>query len=392
MSFMITLAVLSLFLMRPSHLGEAYNFAGSLIFLAAAFFTFLLQKQRPDNFRHALLVPMMMCLFWMYSVFLAGMIDVVELFLYYGALLAFIVDSGAVMLFASRQRLHKFTQIFVTIVGFLGLSSLVTLGLNLFVPPEQLVFGRLSIPTYNSGDLLLPFSLGYNKIMQPWGLTYRLSAFWREVGIAQAIFAWAMGVLLFSSDFPRRKILLIGAVGGAFATQLTLALMNVALVFSLFAFVSNKRSFGVKFVFGLLSLPIATLLFLYALNDESTGLLAKMGTVSYSDRIYAIENAFLALSENPWGYGLYSNNGVVRANSGINLLSSVAATGILGMLIYLSIWITAIFSDENAIKKSICLAPIFLTMLTSQPLIDGFGIYVILILPVVVQTHNTQEA
>lgn len=80
MSFMITLAVLSLFLMRPSHLGEVYNFAGSLIFLAAAFFIFLLQKQRPDNFRHALLVPMMMCLFWMYSVFQAGLIDVVELF------------------------------------------------------------------------------------------------------------------------------------------------------------------------------------------------------------------------------------------------------------------------------------------------------------------------
>lgn len=380
----IILPVISMFVMRPSHLGEAYNFLSSLLLIGSSFVLMVLSLKVTDLRRDWVTVPILMILFWFYLLWQGIVSSVLAESLYYSVLLSLIVGVAAMMLFSSRLRLYSFAHVLVVVLALLGYSSIFTLFLNIQFGPYGLVLGKLPIPTYSTGDLLFPFSLGYNIVPQPWGPTYRLSGFWREVGIAQAIFSWAIAVLLFSHGLRWRKFLILGAVSGALASQSTLAFINVALVFILYFLIEGRIKFFKKAIAIASVTPIAIYLFSFALTDPTIGLSAKLETASFSDRMVSINEALWAVSHNPFGYGMYGNDGIARANSGITLISSVAAIGIPGAILYVLIWVGAIFADKTPIRKAVCILPIFLTALTSQPLIDSFGIYIILMLPAVI--------
>lgn len=377
----ISLVVLSIFFMRPAHLGEAYNFFGALLFVLSSF---LASNSRSVHFavRDTRLIPVYAMLFmWVYF-FIDGMIlGVTSPYIYYSIILALMVFTGSWMIVASKALAHATTKLFVRVVSVLGLSSLVTLILSLFIPIGSLQIGHIVVPTYGTGELFFPLSMGYGQKFYPWGTTYRFSAFWREVGISQAIFCWAFIVVLGSNLFKARSFFLVGIVGGIFATQSTLAYFNLGVVFVSYILFLRKTGVLQKIVTAALSFPVGVGLAYISIFNEDIGLASKINGESFYDRYYAMENGIAYLREFPWGFGLYGN-GLGGSNSGINLIAQSAAIGIVGLFAIFIFWVSLIVFDKDPKWKFIALFPIFFTMLTSQPLLDSFGIYAIMLLPV----------
>ena len=380
--FFVSIAALSLFVMRPSHLGEAYNSIGIAIFFLSSMMAMVFSRNIADRVQKAWLPVLAFVLFWVYVFFHAQILGVSSVFVFYTVLLSLFIGAACLIIFSSYELTKQFTTFFVTLVGCLGFSSLLTFLIGFILPMSELVYGKLSIPTYPTGDLLVPLSLGYNQISTPWGVVYRLGGFWREVGIAQAIFCWALVVVLSSKGLRFRKLLIMGCIGGAIATQSTLAYSNLALVLALYLLFISKVRFIHKFLLVLILSPVFLSLVWFSVTDESVGLAAKIDGVSFSDRMIAIQYALSFLSENPWGYGMYGNSGVIRTNAGINLIASSGALGVVGVLLYLISMAAAVYDRENMMPKLVAFLPIFLTSLTSQPLIDSLGVAVILMMPV----------
>lgn len=381
-------AVACVFLVRPSHLGEEFNLPGTLLLFGASLLFIIFSRGYLSvvAVKRVISVPVLLITFWFFMIFHGLYNEISFRGLYFSSISAILISFSIFAISLNEDIQQKFTVVLVFIIGILGLSSVISVALSVLIPLENMIIGKIEVSTYRSGDLFFPFSLAYDKSGMDYTSNIRFGAFWREVGIAQAIFSWATAVLLFSPTIRYRKTQLFGTIGGCILTQSTLASINLSIVFLAYAILSNSRNIWKKAFAICFATLFSGLLFISFFTTETIGVFDKILTTSFLDRWTSLSYGIYEFKKNPFGYGFYGNSEYLISNTSINLIASLAGLGIFGVILYINIWIYSVFFDKNPRKKLACIFPIFITALTSQPLIDSFGIYIILSLPAVLQS------
>jgi hypothetical protein len=218
----------------------------------------------------------------------------------------------------------------------------------------------------------------YFPATQSYGLRYnfgifmpRLGAWFRESGIAQAFFAFAilsLPSLARPRDWVSLALLFVGGIG----TQSTTGLAVVGLSLAIRLLCIKKMPFAVRLMMIAAAVGLAFLAIDFALHDRSVGFAAKSDSMSYWDRYIQVQRGLDAFNENPLGYGAYSEH----IGAGINLLSALGGIGIFGLVFVLINCIVAVCFAEDRLIKAACVSAIFFTSLTSQPLLDSGIVYI----------------
>lgn len=279
--------------------------------------------------------------------------------------------AGACLGFSNVRFHNAFFSSLRVYLAFCGLSFLLTVILALGVGLHTLYIATISVKHYEGvGDVYFPFTIAYGY-REFFGLVLpRCGAGFRESGISQAFFAFA---ILTIPELRRRRhwLMLLLLVIGGIGAQSTTGMALVGLSLGLRVLSIEGIGFRMRFLLLCLVAVLAVISVDTALNDQTVGLAAKVDTQSYYDRKFQTINGFDYFMEHPLGAGVYST----QAPEGINLIASLGNIGIFGLLaVVMNLWMS-LLGSANRLKKAMVLLPLFLTGLTSQPLLDAPFVY-----------------
>jgi hypothetical protein len=282
---------------------------------------------------------------------------------------------GACLAFSNRAVHDAFFSVFRFYLAINGLSFIVTVLLTIVLSLPSIYLttisiGRYAIPDY--GDVYLPFTISYGY-REYFGITVpRMGAGFRESGIAQAFYACSIISIPHLRSLKQYLVLALLLVGGL-ATQSTTGMALVGIAFCIR--ITRLEGIGKLSRIGLI-IVMAILGFFaidVAINDETLGFAAKENTESYFDRRDQTDAGLKEFFKNPMGLGVYSPD----SPGGINLLSSLNTIGIFGLILVVINIICAWISSFDRTTKAFYILPIFLTALTSQPLLDAPLVFVL---------------
>lgn len=367
--------VLAMYLMRPSHMGEGYNLIGLLLLLGVSVFATFSNDWKPSTRTN--IKPFMLLILWIFLYFHSILNGVDSDFPLFSAISAIIVFLSAVFLLGSKSVERRISRNFIYALAFFGFSSIVTAVLTPVFGTSKLFLFVLRNKSYaTTGDILFPFTMAYDYKIYAWGLFPRMSLGWREAGIAQAIYAWALAIVLFAPKFKGRIFLIIVLSAAIVMTQSTLAYSNLMLVLIGWYLPRAKWTPFNIFVTLPITLVISGFLIYFSIFDENIGFASKEHGDSYLDRYYAVQAGIDLFKENPLGVGVYARSS--DYNAGINLISSAGFIGIFGFILAVIAFLAPTYLSENRYYSAVCVLPIIVTALTSQPLLDSFGIWLLI--------------
>ena len=172
---------------------------------------------------------------------------------------------------------------------------------------ESLVIYTIDVSDYTGigGQIFFPFTLGYGFKEYEFMTMTRLSAGFREAGIAQAFIAACI------IGFPKIEniidaILISLIIVSGFATQSTSGIATVGLALLVRMLIEQDVSAHTRIFLGAIGILIAIIALDVALNDTSVGFENKVETESYWDRKNQMDNGLRVFFENPFGVGTYS--------------------------------------------------------------------------------------
>lgn len=272
----------------------------------------------------------------------------------------------------SYVNLTKMTlEVMTSVTSLLGFSALTTLAL-FFIVPNLSYFYKLDIPSYpGAGEVYFPFSVKYGNFTSTIVLP-RFLGIMREPGIMQAI---AFSFLIREIYNVRRLWVCVGLIGiilCAFSTT-TLIVIPIAIGLFFLGIRSSRKARALATMAGVVLITSGPVIIN---NTPLIGVESKSSThgSSLSDRAIAMENFY---SIDVFGQGIYNSN---EKNAGINLISQSNQIGIIGLLL-IFMAILLIYTRLNGLRRFpllVTLAPIIVTMVISQPLIDAPGIWLII--------------
>jgi len=359
-------------LLRPTIAGDLISFVGSLGVLVAGVVGLSVLRLDREALRMAAFTQGSAILLWSFLMSHAA-INGVPNFYAGSAFLQIATCCAGAMICLSNRRVHDlFFSFWRLFLAAFAASFVMTTALSMSVGLETLHIASLQTPHYENYDVYFPITISYDVKDYFGTRIVRASAWFREAGIAQAFYAsailtmpkirtarqWALALLLFT---------------GGIATQSTigLAIVGIAAAAQLFR---NFRDPWFRVVIAVPAVYLAVIATNLAISDETVGLASKIDTESYIDRATQVEDGLRLFFENPLGYGAYS----AVAGGGINLISMLGAIGIFGAMLVLLNLTAAIAFARDRIEKAVYVLPLFVTSLTSQPLIDAALMYVFL--------------
>lgn len=359
-------------LLRPTLFGQQYAPIG----LAVMLFCILIeQTSLPRIQNHAKTDATYVCIliFWSYCLLLSiykG--ESIEDFLYKAYFSAVISTTAFNLILRDEDYNRNAFSFLAKLNAVLGWSISITWLLLQFIDYNTLRYAHLDIVGYDvegdgAGDLLFPFSFAYGQLTE-YGI-YRFLGVYRESGIAQLYFAWSLIYLISRKE---RKAFSAGAAMGLLLCGSTAAMASIATSACAYGLLSKNGSAG----FGwkkMLSMGIVIAAIIAALFLPGLGLQDKSETHgdSFSDRDFAVHFALSDFPQNIFGRGLYRESGY--ANIGINAISYTYFFGFVGLILYISCFVTSIAScppGKLAITAT-ALSPLFITAIAFQPLIDS---------------------
>jgi hypothetical protein len=282
---------------------------------------------------------------------------------------------GAGAAFSNRAVHDAFFSSFRWYLALNGLSFAITVLIAIFLTLSPIYLttiglGRYDLESY--GDVYFPFTISYGY-RDYFGVTVpRLGAGFRESGIAQAFFACSI------ISIPRLRslkefLLLVLLLIGGLATQSTTGVALVAIAFCVriarLEAVGKVSRVGLVIAMSVIGFAAIET----AINDETVGFAAKEDTESYFDRRDQTQQGLEFFFKHPMGQGAYSPD----SPTGINLIASLGAIGIFGAILICLNGVFAIICSFDRVAKAFFILPIFLTALTSQPLLDAPLVYVL---------------
>ncbi len=357
---------------RPTIAGDAMSFVGSI-----ALFAIGLASLGTLGFGGSLLnceaasqgTAIVLWLFLMIHAALNGVPN------FYAASAFLQISScsvGAALCLSHRNVHDAFFSLWRRFLIALSISWIVTVALSLFVGLPSLRLASLQTLHYDVYEIYFPLTFSYGVKDYDGIQLVRASAWFREAGIAQAFYAsailtirelktarqWASAALLFVGGMATQSTIGIAVVGVSAAVCMIRIFRHPAIRLAILVPAAYLALAGIQLT----------------INDDTIGLAAKMETDSYLDRATQVENGLRAFYENPLGYGAYNT----LVASGVNLVSSLGSIGLFGAALVLLNIAASIVSTESKVEKFVFVLPLFVTSLTSQPLLDAALMYVFL--------------
>lgn len=382
--FLAVFAVFAVSMLRPTLFGQAYSPVGLGILYVVTFMFFLIPHyaySSEDKYSLKILT-FVLCGFWVYSFFLSILTGESHQDFLIKAVIGGVSTSICFyILFSDKVMNFIFFSYFAKFNSMLGWSIAVTWALLFVFPTGFLTIGHIDIVGYDSsdngggngstGDLLLPFSFYYGTLTA-YGIS-RFVGIYRETGIAQLYFIWAFIYLSFNSASYKWRI---GALLGAILCGSSAAVLSFFSASLLYFGLGKKRNF-----FSYLYIPVIIVLFiLIGIYLPGIGLEDKQET--HGDSINDRMDAFLyVINDFPtviWGHGLYHYRDVGLL-VGINAITSIYYYGIIGLIVIcISFIAIPICAPEGAVRYITAVAPLFVTAMLTQPLIDSPSAFLLL--------------
>ena len=362
---------ISVLLMRPSLLGEEFSTIVILVLLVALFVKVILRnKELKVSFeRSHIIILVIFLLIWIYLLAVSVLNNSYH-FDY--TIKAFILHTVIVTIFSfllSEKEINKlFFKSVVYILSFCGISSLISI-LFIEFSSAEIIMGHVL-----DYEVLFPFSLKYSVYTVPnIHVFHRFMAFFREPGIAQAFYAWAIVYCIY---FRFHKFILFALIFGLLATLSTTGILSLSIVLFLLFLFKQNISFYARiyriFISGFLVISMYAGLYYMPF----IGIEAKSNTHggSIDDRS---ENMFFATENlNFFGNGMYSAD---EDHSGINLISMLDEIGLFAFIFIVLLYFSPLlFKKQDNLFYFISFVPIALTSILAQPLIDAPLVYLFL--------------
>ncbi|WP_427126726.1 O-antigen ligase family protein [Priestia megaterium] len=361
----ILILLIAVFLVKPSALGQSLTSIGiglSVLSLSLHFMEFSKRKIRltKKNF----IVSLSVLSLWTYLLAHASILGSNHLDFVIKAYLAHVVlvICGAIVLSDRKSNFLFFRYFILSLVGS-SLSYWITYTLSLILGLDKLYLFTLPIEGYDgSGSIYLPFTILYGLFSVGDIQLPRLLGLFRESGILQAFLVWAyFNLKNYNLEYKWIKMLIILGIIGTFSTSGIAVFLGTIVIY----LIANKKPLRGT----LISLAMLLALFF----TPYIGLKNKAETHgdSINDRMYATISGLEKLKEHPIGEGLYQLNYNDLPNSGINLLAISYKIGILGFILVLIMYFLPLYKYEYKKNYIVSIFPLFITMLTSQPLLDA---------------------
>lgn len=378
LNVLAVLTVISFIFLRPGMVGQIYTVFGLTLLLLVVCLNIFIKRSNMNNkpdywFFFSLFI------FWCF-LFLFGVIgDANVEFLFKAVVANFIIVS--IFCFIS---LGNILLTFRVVDGYLflltcfGYSSFVSLLLFFSgFGVDQLFIMELDLGYDNPSKLLFPFSILYHDMHSGYFNMLRFQSVFRESGIAQAFFTWALIIAYYLGN---HKLILLGLFLGLLSTFSTTGVAISLLIIPL-ALIAKKGISGtvIKRVFIIFGYTVGSIFFLFfayfiTLNIPYFGVLSKLEThgESITERLPRFENISLL------GQGFYSN---ITENSAINLLKATESIGVLLVVFYIFMFTFMCWlgrSKHSGFKVFVALSPLFITSLIAQPIVDAPLVFILL--------------
>jgi len=267
---------------------------------------------------------------------------------------------------------YYFFKTLIIILALFSISYYITFIFSFIVGLDKIHIFNINIEGYpTSGLVYFPFTIEYNKTLVNGVTVIRALTFFREAGIAQMFYLW--GIFISGIYFNKKKIIKLILFLGMISCFSTTGFIIFIIVYLINIFL-NINKYKLKSVIAMAVIVIFTFIFM---NTNGISIKDK-ALESITDRTYAITQGINLLVENPlFGIGYY--NGDTGTNMGINFISSLYMIGLVGGILYLSIFIVTFIKTTNKKVFILSILPILITLLFTQPLIDSPLIYIMLL-------------
>lgn len=363
----LILAVIIFLTSRPSLLGQ--NYAVVSVFSSFALLLIILFQRIKINTKliYYNLIFIIFCSFLIISSFYGDGNSSVVL----KTVLSFIFPILVFSLFLTyRDNAKKFLYILCWITSLIGISSLITILLQLLGKDNILLF-QFSINEYpNAGLVYFPFTISSGAFSSLDLIVLRTSGYMREPGIFHA---FALICLFLNETFFNRTFFRLGCFLALVFTFSTTGYALFLVSLSLY-FYSNFRS-KLLGLFCLISTCVSSiLLFLFL---PGIGYYDKLRThgESIKERGGAATQGLQAFFDNPFGIGYLSN--VNNSMGNINIVASLGQIGIIGFVLILIMFSYPLFivNMKQRLNYLTIFSPVFLTAIFAQPIYDSPATY-----------------
>lgn len=378
---MLLLLLFALLLIRPSIFGQTLTTPGVVFIFLLALVCFLFIKVRNDCFDKGFVVYVL--IFWFCMLFF-GVLGKSNLDFLIKAYIAncFVVLTVVLVFFRRRTDVSTFIGLYINLLAVLALSSIFTTFLFSFgYSVDELTIAELELGYSRPSRLLFPFSVLYHDMNTAGLNVLRFQSMFREAGIAQAFYLWAVAFSIFFRFNVFYIVTLLGGVLCSFSTAgIVIAIIVVPMVY--FVRKLTDSHFTSKMIVSYISnymlliailLPAAMYTLVYM---PYFGVMQKLDShqESVTDRLPNFEHlSFL-------GSGMYSST---AENAAINLIKGAETYGIFICVMYICFFTIFCWFNRSAVsglKIFICMLPLFLTSLFSQPIVDAPLVYIALFL------------
>lgn len=283
-----------------------------------------------------------------------------------------ILNTVVASLILSSIGIEKcFGKVMVLVLSLSVFSYCITMLLSFVVPLESLHYFTLDYGYFYDAPVYLPFTIAYGAGKVGSFDIVRMLGFGRECGISQTFYIWAF---FKCEDYFKRYRLIRLIMGlGILCCFSTTGLIIFSVSFVAYLILNYKK--GSKLAKYLILIAVIVLILLCS----GTYSIANRMEKSYADRLDNMIQGVKLLLEYPiFGYGFMRPVAVDNDLSDICLLSSMGKIGIVGLILFLSIYVIAFVMSEDKKKFIICNCAFFVTTLLAQPLYAVPLIYVFL--------------
>lgn len=381
----LLLALLAVcFMLRPTAGGQSLTPLALMLILAVAGVDLIsrhFRVRRPST--HALFVGLLGIGLWVYLAVHsvasgAGRAD----FLAKSTFAHVVVIAASFLVFTNSSSNRAFFRYLSICLMVPIVSCAITASIAYFIDFDSLYMFSMKIEDYpGTGDVLFPLTPIYSYIELPGIRLVRLSGFFRESGIAQAFYGWGF----VAAPFMWRRVLLVRSI---FAVGMVFT-MSTAGIFLLAILIIAVNVLGIGMgngsilrrtfkVASVVMIAIGVAVGTYYVNENVpiVGLKDKEErSVSADDRYDANSGSLQSVADHPMGTGLYTST---IPNSTINLIGSIREIGLPGLFLFLALYIVPPLLLRHRWYALLCVLPVLLTAISSQPLLDAPFAYLLL--------------
>ena len=316
-------------------------------------------------------------IFFSYCIFQGVILNSNRLQIGFQTYIFLILSVSIFFIFFSNKNISiQFVRVIYFLLVFFSVSYFITLICITFLGWNATRLFIYNYGYFSNTEIFFPFTITYGDTWFNGIELRRLLGFSRESGIMQIFYIWGF----FMADKYFRKTLMIKflMIFGAFVCFSTAGFIAFGCSILLSTFLNiNFKNIPIKRI--LSSLIIFGIVFYFLFFSSGTTSIqdkfrAGSRQASLTDRTEAIQYSLNNLGENPlFGVGFYSAGNGVQA--GINLLSTLGQIGIIGLLLWIIIYICAFLESGNRKRFLEANTALIITAIFSQPLVFAPVIY-----------------